>query len=72
MDYETTDTAATDAANVTESDLRRRLDLLDRHGRTGMAEGWPAHLPPIGRVFGPVQAARIAGWTRAALGGGER
>lgn len=62
----------TDAASVTESDLRRRLDLLDRHGRTGLPEGWPAHLPPIGRVFGPVQAARIAGWTRAVVAGGGR
>jgi hypothetical protein len=72
MDYETTDTAATDAANVTESDLRRRLDLLDRHGRTGLPEWWPRDTPPIGRVFGPVQAARVAGWTRAVVAGGER
>jgi hypothetical protein len=72
MSAQATKDDATDAASVTESDLRRRLDLLDRHGRTGLPEWWPRDTPPIGRVFGPVQAARIAGWTRAVVAGGER
>ncbi len=61
-----------DAANVTPADHGRRLALMASHRYTGLPEGWPAHLPPIGRVFGPVQAARIAGWTRAVVAGGER